>query len=146
MPGTRSIGMVVQGHWFLSPRDALQVLQEGALLVDLRIDELFEMKSFSVPSQARLAYPVRADQAAQLPRDRLLILADSSGVYTKGAAAALQALGFDQIACLNGGMVAWDQEGMPLLTDPATLLNGGCPCVLRPGKHRSLLPPSQEAK
>ena len=137
MESTLPIGMHIQGLWFLSPREALQVLQEGALLVDLRLDELFEMKAFSVPSQVRLEYPVMAEQAAELPKDRLLILADSSGVYTKGAAAVLKALGFERIACLNGGMLAWDQEGLPLATDPAALLNGPCPCVLRPRKALS---------
>jgi rhodanese-related sulfurtransferase len=132
MENTRPLGMHIQGLWFLSPREALQLLQEGALLVDLRIDELVEMKAFSVPSQVRLAYPVRADQARDLPKDKLLILADSTGVYTKGAATSLQALGFERIACLNGGMLTWDQEGMPLATDPAALLSGACPCVLRP--------------
>ena len=131
MDSTRPVGMHIQGLWFLSPREALQVLQEGALLVDLRIDELFEMKAFSVPSQVRLGYPVMAERTVELPKDRLLILADSSGVYT------LQALGFEQIACLNGGMLAWDQEGLPLATDPEALLNGPCPCVLRTRKALS---------
>jgi len=137
MEETHPLGMHLQGLWFLSPREALQALLQGALLVDLRMDELFEMKAFSVPSQVRLGYPVMADQAAALPKDRLLILADSSGVYTKGAAAALQALGFEQIACLNGGMLAWDQEGLPLATDPSALLHGACPCALRPRKDLS---------
>ena len=137
MEDTRPIGMHIHGLWFLSPREALQLLQEGALLVDLRIDELLEMKAFSVPEQVHLAFPINADQARDLPKDKWLILADSSGVYTKNAAAALLALGFERIACLNGGMLAWDQEGMPLSTDPAALLSGACPCVLRPRKGRS---------
>lgn len=132
MAATRPSGLHIQGLWFLSPREAFQVLQEGAVLVDLRTDELMAMKAFSVPSQVRLGYPVQAAQALELPKDRLLVLADSSGVYTKAAAAALQALGFNQLACLNGGMLAWDQEDLPLATDPAALLHGACPCSLRP--------------
>ena len=71
-----------------------------------------------------------------LPMDRLLVLADSSGVYTKGAAAQLRALGLSNIACLNGGMLAWDQAGMPLETDPDALLHGECACVMRARKDR----------
>ena len=136
MEETRKPGLVIQGIWFLAPGEALRACQQDALLVDLRSDELVEMKAFSVPSQVRLSYPVVADQTVELPKDRLLILADSSGVYTKGAAAALQALGFERIACLNGGMLAWDQAGLPLATDPAALLYGACPCALKPGKQR----------
>jgi hypothetical protein len=41
------------------------------------------------------------------------------------------------VACLNGGMLLWDQEGLPVVTDAAALLHGECPCVLRPRKgHR----------
>ena len=131
MATTRAPGMTIQGLWFLSPREALELLQGEALLLDLRIDELFEMKAFSVPGQMRLGYPVAAEQTAELPRDRLLILADSSGVYTKAAAACLQALGFERVACLNGGMLAWEEAGLPVVTDPAALLHGGCACTLR---------------
>jgi len=140
MEQSRPLGLHIQGLWFLAPREALPFLQQDALLVDLRMPELIEMKAFSVPSQVRLGYPILAGQAAELPKDRLLILADSSGVYTKGAAAALQALGFERIACLNGGMLAWDQDGLPLATDPAALLYGACPCSLKPTKDRSPSP------
>jgi len=136
MAETRSPGMLVQGLWFLSPQEALALLQGDAVLVDLRIDELREMKAFAVPSQFSLLHPVDPELARQLPKDRLLILADSSGVYTRSAAAVLAALGFERIACLNGGMLAWDQAGLPLATDPAALLHGGCACMLRPGKRR----------
>ena len=44
--------------------------------------------------------------------------------------------GFAQVACLNGGMLLWDQEGLPVVTDAAALLYGPCPCVLRPRKGR----------
>ena len=30
------------------------------------------------------------------------------------------------MACLNGSMIAWDQEGFLVLTDPDALLHGDC--------------------
>ena len=130
-------GMFIQGLWFLSPRDGLDALQQGALLIDLRSDELVEMKAFSVPECLHLPHSILAARAGELPRDRLLILADSASVYTKGAAAALRDLGFERIACLNGGMIAWDQEGFPVSTDPGALLHGDCACVMRSRKDRA---------
>jgi rhodanese-related sulfurtransferase len=127
-------GMFIQGLWFLSPKEALDALQQGALLVDLRSDELFEMKAFGVPESLHLPHSILSDHADELPRDRLLVLADSAGVYTKGAAAALKDRGFEQIACLNGGMLAWDQEGFPVSTDPDALLHGDCACAMRSRK------------
>jgi rhodanese-related sulfurtransferase len=130
----RTPGMLIQGLWFLTPLETLEALRQGALLVDLRTDDLVEMKAFSVPDVVHLPHAAFADHAAELPKNRLLILADSSGVYTKRAAATLQAIGFTQIACLNGGMLAWDQADMPLVTDPEALLHGECACVMRSRK------------
>lgn len=129
-------GMVIQGLRFLAPQDALAVLNEGALLVDLRMDELAEMKAFKVPATIRIPHEELPGLLAELPADRPLLLADSSGVYTKEAAHLLLDHGFTEIACLNGGMLLWDQEGLPVVTDPAALLHGECPCVLRPRKVR----------
>ena len=75
IPGGK--GMFIQGLWFLSPREALDAFQQGALLIDLRSDELLEMKAFGVPEWLHLPHPVLADHAGELPRDRLLILADT---------------------------------------------------------------------
>ena len=138
-------GRMVQGLWFLGPREALQALQEGALLVDLRSDELFEMKAFEVPALVHIPRELLEEAAPELSKDRLLVLADSSGVYTKGAAAILTALGFTQISCLNGGMLAWDQAGMPTTTDPEALLHGECACVMKARKDRHPKPHHKES-
>lgn len=129
-------GLVIQGLRFLAPQDALAVLAGGAVLVDLRLDELAEMKAFKVPETIRIPHEELAGLLSGLPTDRPMLLADSAGVYTKEAAHLLLDHGFTEIACLNGGMLLWDQEGLPVVTDAAALLHGECPCVLRPRKGR----------
>ncbi|BDU72184.1 rhodanese-like domain-containing protein [Mesoterricola silvestris] len=136
MEEPRRPGIVVHGLWFLTPGEALEALRQGALLVDLRSDELIEMKVFDVSDLLHIPHTALAERLSELPTDRLLILADSSGVYTRGAAATLRTAGLEHIACLNGGMLAWDQAGMPLNTDPAALLHGECACVMRSGRNR----------
>lgn len=129
-------GLVIQGLRFISPKESLGLLQEGALLVDLRADELVEMKAFRVPETLHLSHRELPDLLSELPRDRPLLLADTSGVFTKDAAHLLLDHGFTQVACLNGGMLAWDQEGLPLDTDPDALLHGECACVMTSKKKR----------
>jgi rhodanese-related sulfurtransferase len=130
-------GMVIQGLRFLAPKEALEVLVQGVVLVDLRLDELAEMKAFKVPETIRIPHEELSGLLTELPADRPLLLADSAGVYTKEAAHLLLDHGFTEVACLNGGMLLWDQEGWPVTTDAAALLHGQCPCVLRPRKgHR----------
>jgi rhodanese-related sulfurtransferase len=131
------LGMTIDGLWFLSPREVQAVLGQDPLLVDLRMDELVEMKTFDVPRWIHIPHDRLAEGMADLPKDRLLILADSSGVYTKAVARELLAHGYERIACLIGGMLIWDQEGFPVRTDPDLLLNGQCPCVLKSGKGRA---------
>ena len=130
------VGMHIQGFWFLSPAEALEALHEGALLVDLRSDELHEMKAFAVPQVVHLPHTHLEQHLADLPKNRLLVLADASGVYTRGAATILAAGGFTQVACLNGGMLAWDQGDLPVITDPEATLQGECACVMRSRKER----------
>lgn len=145
MPLPKPKGLYIQGLWFLSPEETMEELQQGALLVDLRSDDLVEMKAFAVPEVAHIPHQEFPNRTRELPRARLLILADASGVYTKGAAAVLLRLGFSHIACLNGGVLAWDQANMPLITDPEALLHGECACVMRSRKDRARSTPPKES-
>jgi arsenate reductase (thioredoxin) len=127
----------VPGLRFLSPKDANAELQAGASLVDLRSDDLVEMKSFSVPSVYHIPHRTLESCLIELPQDRLLILADTSGVYTKAAARLLMEHGFNRVACLDGGMLAWDDAKMPMNTDPDSMMYGECSCVMRSQKSKT---------
>ena len=131
-------GLVAGGLRHLNPSEAAAVLSaDGATLIDIRADYLVEMKRFLVPS---VAYATPADipeALADLPHDRPVLVADSSGVFTKAVATTLISTGFEQVACLNGGMIAWDNAGMPVETDAAALLHGDCACVMRSQKSGS---------
>lgn len=130
-------GIVAGSLRHLNPAEACEVLLSGAaILLDVRADYLVEMKRFQVPS---VVYALPADIPAaleHLPRERPVLVADSSGVFTKAVAAALLASGFHDVACLNGGMIAWDNAGMPVDTDRGALLHGDCACVMRSQKDR----------
>jgi rhodanese-related sulfurtransferase len=126
-------GLLIRGLRFLAPREAYDILVAGeAVLVDLREDYLVAVKRFSVPGLVYVPHRDLPDVFASLSKDLPLIVADSAGVYTKDAALFLQAHRYDQVACLNGGMLAWDEAGMPVATDASALLHGDCACVMRP--------------
>jgi arsenate reductase len=128
----------VPGLRFLPPREACAALQADAVLVDLRSDDLVEMKAFDVPQVLHIPHRSLATCLSELPKDRLLILADSAGVYTKEAARLLFAGGFSLVACLDGGMLAWDDAGLPLVSDPDAMMYGECSCVMK--SKKSALP------
>lgn len=127
-------GMTIQGLRFLSPQEALEAVNQGAVLVDLRDEDLVAMKRFPVETAIHLPHRELAERVEELPRDQTLLLADTSGVFIRPAAALLAAQGFAEVLCLNGGMLAWDQAGLPVITDPETLLQGECACVMKSRK------------
>jgi len=40
--------------------------------------------------------------------------------------------GFKQIANMAGGIVDWEHDGLPLITDISQRLSGSCMCQLKP--------------
>jgi rhodanese-related sulfurtransferase len=83
----------------------------------------------------REALPLQAIQAGEvaLPRDRLIIVADCVGLKSKKALPVLRGQGFESIASLIGGMIDWEQDGMPAVIDRDEELSGSCACKVRPG-------------
>jgi arsenate reductase len=126
----------VPGLRFLSPQEAFEVLRQGAVLVDLRSDDLVEMKAFAVPCVLHIPHRSLVSCLSEVPKDRLVVLADTSGVYTKTAAKLLFENGYTQVACLDGGMLAWDDARLPLDMDPDSMMYGECACVMKSRKSK----------
>ena len=60
--------------------------------------------------------------AADLPRDRLLLLACRSGRRASRALFVLEDLGYKKIAGLRGGILAWRAAGLPVeVGEPARI-------------------------
>ncbi len=114
-----------------SPRDAQRKCGEGALLLDIREEYLNQFKRFDVPLVLQIPLSQLASQYHLLPTDRLIIVADSSGLHANEALLLLKEKGFRQLASLAGGLVEWERDGMPLVTDKHQQLSGSCACQLR---------------
>jgi arsenate reductase len=127
----------IPGLRFLSPQEAFDSLTKGAVLLDLRSDDLVEMKAFAVPEVFHIPHRSLATCLSELPKDKLLILADTSGVYTKTAAKLLLENGFPRVASLDGGMLAWDEAKLPLDMDPDSMMYGECACVMKSRKSKT---------
>jgi len=128
-------GLLINGIHHLSPREALAAVERGAVLVDIREEYETGMKAFGVRGVIYLANSCFRDTFDQLPKDQPLIIADSVGLRSKLAVAFLLEQGFVGVANLNGGIVDWDNDGMPTLTNPDELWTGSCACRLKPRKN-----------
>lgn len=132
---TQGGGKAENGLKCLSPSEALALLKGNAVLLDIREEYETNFRQFDVPETILFSQEDLPDKLECLPRDRLLVVADNVGMYSKEVALQLLALGFSQVASLTGGMVDWYREGFPVAVDRGFELTGSCSCKLRPRKQ-----------
>jgi rhodanese-related sulfurtransferase len=89
-----------------------------ALLVDVR--EPGEFEALRAPDAALVPLSSFMARLAELPRDRQLLMICRSGVRSLNAGATLVQHGFTSVANVEGGMIAWQQAGLPTRSGPPT--------------------------
>jgi rhodanese-related sulfurtransferase len=108
----------VQAFAALSAPQAVRMMNQGALVIDLRAKDLYDaghiVDARNVPA-AELA-----SQAESLKkwRDKNVITYCDSGANGANAARALIKLGFNKVFNLQGGLNAWVKDNMPLAKTP----------------------------
>lgn len=126
-------GFCSGGFLNLTPREAYAEASEGvALFVDVREERLTGYKNFDVPRLLHLPKSRIEKDYVDLSREQPLIIADSVGLRSHEVMEFLLAKGFTNTANLAGGIVAWEQDGLPLKIDITEQLSGSCTCQLRP--------------
>lgn len=127
-------GLRIGGLAHISGQEALEALRQGALLVDLRLTIETDYKKFDVPEVLYLQYEELASRLSEIPQDRPVIVADSVGLRSREAVEFLIKQGYTNVANLNGGILDWERDGMPVIIDPNKQLSGSCTCRLKPRK------------
>jgi rhodanese-related sulfurtransferase len=125
-----NFGFEIDGMLHLTGKQALECLQQGAVLVDLREEFETGIKDFDIP--VKLFCPLTDFDTiiVNLPKDQPIILADCVGIHSKEAVAHLMAQGFQMVANLIGGIYEWERSGLPM-KKPDNSISGQCPCVFR---------------
>jgi adenylyltransferase/sulfurtransferase len=95
----------------MSVRDLADRLARGEDLILVDVREPHELALARFPG-APLHVPLRAVpvRAAELPRDRMLVLACQKGIRSQRALEILRELGFTRLKNLAGGIDAWSRE------------------------------------
>ncbi len=120
----------------LSPREAYEICSKNGVMLDIREEYLNQFKKFGVPDFVQIPLSQLEKELSRVPKDKVIIVADSSGLHCREACAILERSGYTQIALLAGGMVEWERDGMPLIVDPTERLSGSCACQLRPREQK----------
>ena len=96
----------------VDPRAAAALIAEGALAVDVR--EAAELREDGrLEGAEHVPLGELAARAGKLPADRPLVLICRSGTRSAMAADALRASGYEAYS-VDGGILAWEREGLPL--------------------------------
>src|SRR5260370_27649285 len=92
--------------------DTLESCSTGTIVVDVR--ELEEYEQGHVPGAINLPQADLASRLDELPRDCPLVLICRSGARSLRAAQFLRQVGFEPVACVQGGTASWTVAGKPL--------------------------------
>lgn len=97
----------------VTPDEASKLIDEGALLVDVR--EQIEWDAVHIPGAELRPMSTINDWWQELPRDRTLVLQCRSGQRSGNVARALMSqAGFTNVVNLAGGIIAWADADLPL--------------------------------
>jgi len=125
-------GLKIAGMTHLSGKEALETAVNGGLFIDLRESIESDYKKFDVPEVIYLTSEELAARISEIPRDRPVIIADSVGLRSREAVKLLMSKGYHNVVSLNGGILDWEHDGLPLKVDDSKKLSGSCTCRLRP--------------
>ena len=92
------------------------MLDQGGrpFLLDLRDAEEFE--SYHLKEAVNIPLDDLQKRLRELPRDREILLACHGGQQSIAGARLLHHLGIERVKRLDGGIIAWQQKGLPLVS------------------------------
>jgi rhodanese-related sulfurtransferase len=126
----------IDGISFPLPKEVPDLLQQGAMLVDLREELETEIRAFGVERIVYLPHSEFEQRWETLPLDQPLILADAVGLWSKHYANFLRVKGYENVASLAGGIADWEKDGFPMKAGKYQPLNGVCACMIRPKEKK----------
>jgi len=124
-------GFVSHGVRNLTPLESFELCKKGASIVDVREEYLTVFKMFMVAGIIYLPFSDLERLWRQLPKDKLLIVADSVSIKSIEAVVFLTHMGLHNVANMAGGIVDWERDGLPVTTDESYRLTGSCLCQLK---------------
>lgn len=98
----------------VSPQDAIRLMNQGALVLDLRRQEAFDEGHLNGARRMDSAEILRAGETLRKYKEKPVLVYCESGSMGASAARVLASQGFTKAVNLRGGVAAWRTEGLPL--------------------------------
>ena len=97
-----------------SPREAYAAYILGSVLVDVRDKMGANAKQADVKQIVHMPYSELDKRFGELPSNKPVVIVSGKGHKGVAAARFLLNQGYQDVAILDGGMAAWEQEGFPI--------------------------------
>ncbi len=104
----------LQAFAALSAMQAVRLMNQGALVLDLRNRESYDAGHIGEARHVPAAELTAQADSLKKWRDKAVITYDDSGMGGAGAARTLTKLGFTKVFNLEGGLNAWIKDNLPL--------------------------------
>ena len=104
----------MQSFASLSAMQAVRLMNQGALLIDLRGKDSYDAGHIGDARNVPAAELAAQAESLKKWRDKTVITYCDSGASAAGSARTLMKLGFTKVFCLQGGVDAWLKDNLPL--------------------------------
>ncbi|MEP6547895.1 MAG: rhodanese-like domain-containing protein [Gammaproteobacteria bacterium] len=110
----------MQAFAALTAMQAVRLMNQGALVIDLRGKELYDAGHIGDARNVPVAELETQADSLKKWRDKNVITYCDSGTAGAGGARALTKLGFTKVFNLQGGLNAWMKDNLPLAKTPGS--------------------------
>lgn len=107
----------VRGSTAIGTGDAVQLANQGALLLDVRSDEEFAGGHIIDAKHIRGGELETSAETLKKYREKPIVVYCESGAMAATAVRVLQAKGFTKVTSIKGGLNAWRQDNLPLVKE-----------------------------
>ncbi|HYJ21699.1 MAG TPA: rhodanese-like domain-containing protein [Solirubrobacterales bacterium] len=119
----------------VSRDEAQKLIDEGAQLIDVRVDH--EWEAGHLPGATHLPLAELNERTGEIDKDRPVVLYCRGGNRSTMAAAALADAGYDA-AKLSEGIVGWDEAGLPLAPEGGYVAESGEAAAVLQARKRAV--------
>lgn len=103
----------------VSPQDAIRLMNQGALVLDLRREDAYAQGHLGGARRMDSAEILKAGDTLKKYKEKPLLVYCDSGSLGASAARILAGQGFTKAVNLRGGLESWKAEGLPLSKEAA---------------------------
>ena len=103
-----------EGQRSVSPQELIRLMNQGALVLDLRAAEQYQAGHLNGARQMSGDQILSAGDTLKKHKEKTVVVYDDSGSLGAAAVRQLAAQGFTRVFTLRGGLAAWRADNLPL--------------------------------